>query len=66
MITYVFRLQRRIEKFYSTKYNKGVFFSMVDTQLESDWHKLKIFKNLSHFFYHLAIYLQENSKNNSH
>ena len=60
------RLQRRIEKFYSTWFNKDKDFPNSDILNNNDWDKLAIFQSLLSPFYRLSMRLQGNSKTGTH
>ena len=60
------RLRRRIEKFYSTRFNKEKDFPSSDILSDSDWDELAIFQRLLYPFYRLSMRLQGNSKTGTH
>ena len=60
------RLRRRIEKFYSTRFNKDKDFPNSDILNDNDWDELAIFQGLLSPFYWPSIQPQGNSKTGTH
>lgn len=60
------RLRRRVEKLYSTRFNKDKDFPSSDILNDNDWDELAIFQGLLAPFYRLSMRLQGNSKTGTH
>ena len=60
------RLRRRIEKLYSTRFNKEKDFPSSDILKDNDWDELAIFQGLLSPFYRLSMRLQGNIKTETH
>ena len=56
------RLRRRIEKFYSTRFNKDKDFPSSDILNDNDWDELAIFQGLLSPFYRLQCEFKEIAK----
>ncbi len=62
----VFCLRHRIEKFYTTCFNKDKDFPSLDILIEADYEKLAILKDLLDPLYRLSMQLQGNNKTGTH
>ncbi len=60
------RLRRRIEKLYSTRFNKDKDFANSDILNDNDWDELAILQSLLSPFYWLSMRPQGNSKIGTH